>query len=72
MTIAWVRDTFERLQPHLSEGRYTNFLSADDAGIVRQGYADNYQRLVDVKRTYDANNLFRLNHNIDPAQHAHT
>jgi len=70
-TIAWVRDTFELLQPHLSDGRYTNFLSADDAGVVRQGYADNYQRLVDVKRTYDAHNLFRLNLNVDPAQHAH-
>jgi hypothetical protein len=70
-TIAWVRDTFERLQPHLSDGRYTNFLSDDDASIGRQGYADNYERLVEVKRTYDANNLFRLNHNIDPAQHAH-
>jgi FAD/FMN-containing dehydrogenase len=70
-TIAWVRDTFELLQPHLSHGRYTNFLSADDAGVVRQGYADNYQRLVDIKRTYDANNLFRLNHNVDPAQHPH-
>ena len=70
-TVAWVRDTFASLQPHLSDGRYTNFLSADDAGAVRQGYADNYQRLVDVKRIYDANNLFRLNHNIDPGQLTH-
>ena len=66
-TIAWVRDTFESLQPHLSDRRYTNFLSADDAGDVRQGYGDNYQRLVDVKRTYDPDNLFHLNHNIDPS-----
>jgi len=67
---AWVKDTFERLQPHLSDGRYTNFLSADDAGVVRQGYGDNYQRLLTVKRTYDVDNLFRLNHNIDPAHEA--
>jgi FAD/FMN-containing dehydrogenase len=66
-TIAWLRDTFELLQPHLSDRRYTNFLAADDAGVVRQGYGDNYERLVDVKRTYDPNNLFHLNHNIDPA-----
>ena len=65
---AWVKETFERLQPHLSDGQYTNFLSADEAGGVRQGYGRNYQRLVAVKRIYDGDNLFRLNHNIDPAQ----
>lgn len=66
-TIAWVRDTFESLQPHLTGGRYTNFLAADDAGVVRQGYGDNYQRLVEVKRAYDPGNVFRLNHNIEPS-----
>jgi FAD/FMN-containing dehydrogenase len=66
-TIAWVRDTFERLQPHLSNRRYTNFLAADDAGVVPQGYGDNYERLVQVKRTYDPGNHFQLNHNIDPS-----
>jgi FAD/FMN-containing dehydrogenase len=66
-TIAWVRDTFELLQPHMSDRRYTNFLAADDAGFVRQGYGDNYERLVGVKRTYDPSNVFHLNHNIEPA-----
>jgi FAD/FMN-containing dehydrogenase len=66
-TIAWVRDTFERLQPHMSDRRYTNFLAADDAGLVRQGYGDNYKRLIEVKGTYDPDNLFHLNHNIEPA-----
>ena len=65
--IAWARETFERLRPHLTDRRYTNFLSADDAGFVRQGYGVNYERLVRVKRDYDPDNLFRLNHNIDPA-----
>lgn len=37
---AWVRDTFHRLGPRLSAGRYTNILSADDAGVVRQGYGE--------------------------------
>ena len=65
--IAWARETFETLRPHLTDRRYTNFLSADDAGFVRQAYGENYQRLVQVKRQYDPDNLFRLNHNIDPA-----
>jgi FAD/FMN-containing dehydrogenase len=65
-TITWVRDTFESLQPHMSDRRYTNFFAADDTGVVRQGYGDNYERLVSVKRTYDPDNLFHLNENIQP------
>ena len=42
-------------------------MSADDSGFVRQGYGINYERLVQVKRDYDPHNLFRLNHNIQPA-----
>jgi FAD/FMN-containing dehydrogenase len=51
----------------MTDRRYTNFLSADDAAYVRQGYGANYERLVQVKRSYDPDNVFRLNHNIDPA-----
>jgi len=28
----------------------------------------NYERLVQIKRRYDPDNIFRLNHTIDPAQ----
>ena len=66
-TVSWVRETFELLQPHLSDARYTNFLAADDTGAARQGYGDNYKRLAEIKHTYDPDNLFRLNHNIEPA-----
>jgi hypothetical protein len=53
------------LQPHLTDRRYTNFMSADDAGFVRQGYGANYERLAQVKRACDPDNFFRLNHNIE-------
>jgi hypothetical protein len=55
------------LQPHLTDRRYTNFMSADDAGFVRQGYGANYERLAQVKRDCDCDpdNFFRLNHNIE-------
>jgi hypothetical protein len=55
------------LQPHLTDRRYTNFMSADDAGFVRQGYGANYEHLAPVKRDYDPDNFVRLDHNIEPA-----
>lgn len=65
--IAWARTTFEALTPHMAERAYTNYLPADDHGRVRQAYGVNYERLVELKRRYDPENLFRLNQNIDPS-----
>ena len=64
--IAWTRETFEALQPHMANRRYVNYLSADDAGYSRDAYGSNYERLVELKRRYDSNNIFHLNQNIDP------
>jgi FAD/FMN-containing dehydrogenase len=64
--IAWARSTFEALAPHMADRSYTNYLPADDYHRVRQAYGVNYQRLVELKRRYDPNNLFHLNQNIDP------
>ena len=64
--IAWTRETFEALQPHMANRRYVNYLSADDAGHIRDAYGCNYERLVELKRRYDPDNFFRLNQNIDP------
>jgi hypothetical protein len=64
--IAWARETFDALKPHMTERSYTNYLSADDHDRVKQAYGPNLERLVELKRRYDPENLFHLNQNIDP------
>jgi len=65
--IAWTRETHRALSPHLDEARWLNYLG-DDQGTdaVRAAYGPNYQRLLDLKRRYDPENVFHHNHNIDP------
>jgi FAD/FMN-containing dehydrogenase len=64
--IAWVRDFYEATAPHSEEGGYVNFMAADDQDRIKVNYRDNYDRLVEVKRAYDPDNLFHLNQNIKP------
>lgn len=64
--ISWVRDYHAATAPHSEEGGYVNFMAGDDQGKVRANYGGNYDRLVDVKRKYDPDNLFHLNQNIAP------
>jgi FAD/FMN-containing dehydrogenase len=66
--IAWARGTHDALRPYLAERRWLNYLGDDDAGdAVRAAYGPNYDRLVEVKRRYDPENVFRLNHNVNPS-----
>ncbi len=65
--IGWARDFFQASAPFASGGVYVNFLTADEGDRVRAAYGPNYDRLAQVKRTYDPDNLFRMNQNIAPA-----
>jgi FAD/FMN-containing dehydrogenase len=62
----WVRDSYSALRPYYLESEYVNFVSGTDPNAVRSVYRGNYDRLVDVKKRYDPDNLFRLNQNIRP------
>lgn len=64
--IKWVRDYYEAIAPHSEPGGYINFMADDDQGRIRDNYRGKFERLVEIKRTYDPNNLFRRNQNIDP------
>lgn len=65
--IGWARELFQASSPFASGGVYVNFLSIDEGDRVPSAYGPNYDRLVRVKRSYDPDNIFRLNQNIDPA-----
>ena len=62
----WARDFYNASAPFASGGVYVNFLTADEGDRVRAAYGSNYRRLAQTKRTYDPENLFRMNQNIVP------
>ncbi|HKP98840.1 MAG TPA: FAD-binding oxidoreductase, partial [Actinomycetes bacterium] len=63
----WVRDAGAQLRPWSTGATYINFQTADEGDDrVRATYGANYDRLVEVKRRYDPDNLFRANRNIRP------
>jgi FAD/FMN-containing dehydrogenase len=66
VNIAWVRDTFAALAPYMSDRAYVNYLNDDDGDRVRSAYGPNWDRLVQIKRQFDPDNLFHLNQNIAP------
>jgi FAD/FMN-containing dehydrogenase len=50
-------------------GGYVGFLGDEDEDSLRAAYpGGNWERLRGLKRRYDPDNLFRLNHNIPPAE----
>ena len=67
----WVRDAWWQLRPFSTGRTYINFQTADEGEErVRATYGANFDRLVEVKKTYDPDNLFRSNRNIQPARPA--
>lgn len=66
--IQWTSDLWTAIRPFSSGGVYVNFLSADDGeDRVRAAYgATKFERLAQVKRKYDPDNLFQMNKNIKP------
>ena len=66
--IAWSRTTYSALEPFFVDRRYVNYLSQDDLGeAARAAYGPNYDRLSQLKATYDPENVFHLNLNVKPA-----
>jgi FAD/FMN-containing dehydrogenase len=65
--VAWVRQTWNAVQPFVAGGVYVNELGEDEGlDRVRMAYGHNYDRLQRIKAKYDPDNLFSLNANIAP------
>lgn len=62
----WAREYWQALHPLSAGGGYVNFMMEEGQDRIRATYRDNYQRLVEVKNSYDPHNLFHINQNIKP------
>jgi FAD/FMN-containing dehydrogenase len=65
--IAWARATEEALLPWTMTGMALNFMNDIDDTRVRATFGpEKYQRLRDLKRRWDPDNVFAMNQNIPP------
>lgn len=64
----WAKDYWDALQPTSAGSSYVNFMMDEGHDRVRASYGPNYERLAQVKRRYDPQNVFHVNQNILPAQ----
>lgn len=68
--MAWTREIHQATGAGALNGGFLNFNSvdagSDPRARVRASYGDNWERLVEIKRQYDPDNLFSENNNIAP------
>ena len=63
----WARKAYADVSPYMADANYVNYLDNDDTDRTRAAYGGNWDRLVELKRRYDPDNAFHLNHNIPPS-----
>lgn len=59
--IAWGRRVYEAMSPFSDGGMYANYLDQDDDNEVEAAFRGNYDRLLEVKRKWDPDDLFGAN-----------
>jgi FAD/FMN-containing dehydrogenase len=65
--VEWVRDVDRAMSEYAEAGVYVNFTGDPTASAVEAGFGpEKYARLVEIKRAYDPENVFRSNTNIPP------
>ncbi|WP_028660079.1 BBE domain-containing protein [Nocardioides insulae] len=63
----WTRAVRASVEPWATGDVYLNFISHEGPDRLRAGFGAGWDRLVAVKREFDPDNVFRLNHNIRPS-----
>ena len=67
--IAWARDVLASVDAEAAGGSYLNFPGMFEEGstLIRTSFGPTYDRLAELKRQYDPDNVFRRNQNVTPA-----
>ena len=61
---AWAESLWQAIRPE-GNGAYANFLGDEGEARVREAYpGDTWERLAEIKRRYDPDNLFRVHHGV--------
>jgi FAD/FMN-containing dehydrogenase len=64
----WVNEFVAALKAGERPGAYVNFLAEDGPARIREAYpGSTWDRLVEIKRRYDPDNVFNQNANVDPS-----
>jgi FAD/FMN-containing dehydrogenase len=63
---AWTAAVIQAIEPATMNESYQNFPNRDIVDWQQQYYAENWERLVEVKTTYDPGDLFRNPQSIPP------
>jgi FAD/FMN-containing dehydrogenase len=64
----WAREMWKAVEPFSTSGVYVNYMDRDESERIGDAYSStHYARLVELKKRYDPDNLFRLNQNIAPS-----
>lgn len=66
--MAWARSFHDAMERHATGGVYVNLLADDESTRVPAAYGQNYERLRELKTNWDPDNVFRMNHNIEPTR----
>ena len=67
--IEWAREIHAAIEPYAKQGDFLNFVALESDNRperIKAGYGQNWDRLVEVKRRYDPNNIFHRNNTITP------
>ena len=64
---AWLDAFHAAMRPFTSDESFQNFIDGAETDYLSAYYGTNLQRLVEIKRRYDPNNLFRFPQSIPPS-----